>query len=39
MNPYFYRGAIFYHFVKGCRDQSVQREKETGQMAPHAAPR
>jgi hypothetical protein len=19
VNPYFYRGAVFYHFVKGCR--------------------
>jgi glycosyltransferase involved in cell wall biosynthesis len=25
MSPYFYRGAVFYHFVKGCRDQAVAR--------------
>ena len=30
MNPYFYRGAVFYHFVKGCRDSSAARRTRLG---------
>lgn len=39
VNPYFYRGAVFYHFVKGCRDQGIKRKRERVRMAPHAAGR
>jgi GT2 family glycosyltransferase len=31
MNPYFYRGAVFYHFVKGCRNTSALRRSRFGQ--------
>ena len=28
MHPYFYRGTVFYHFTKGCRDQAVAQARE-----------
>ena len=28
LHPYMYRGAVFYHFVRGCRDYDLQKKKD-----------